>query len=293
MARYSVDEYRRLVEAFSRSGPDYQEVSKATGIDWRRCRMVYNEGWPATQKTPKFRAIKDLLEETKAKETPKPPVVIPLELSPPVSIPEPEITSPAVELLKPQSNTINPGTPTDALKVTGQLLPPGMPVDRDLYLEPNEMQKYSLKSLRSGLNGIDIALNGATGVAASATRLIGAMQPLLAKVQEDLKRQADAPNLGPNALESVSKDMKLLTTVLNDSANAMKTLGEAKKLLLGQPTSILGLLTPPPAKSVAPDEQAEANQTLQALFALGANPNAATPAEYEPESGGVNEEDET
>ena len=288
MARYSVDEYRRLVEAFSRVGPDHQEVSKLTGVDWRRCRAVYSEGWPATKKTPKFRAIKDLLDEVKAKEPPKPPVVIPPELDPPAMIPEPD----PVVLPPPQPNTIDPATPTEALKVTGQLLPPGATVDKELYLEPNEMQKYSLKSLRSGLNGIDIALNGATGVAASATRLIGAMQPLLAKVQEDLKRQAEAPNLGPNALESVSKDMKLLTTVLNDSANAMKTLGEAKKLLLGQPTSILGLLTPAPAKTVAPDEQAEANQTLQALFALGANPSAAAPAEYEPESGGTNEEDE-
>jgi hypothetical protein len=256
------------------------------------------EGWPATQKTPKFRPIRELLAEIKSREPPKPPVVIPPELNPPVVIPEPEVYPPPlpppptpVELPRPQPNTINPATPTEALKVTGQLLPPGAPVDKDLYLEPDEMQKYSLKSLRSGLNGIDIALNGATGVAASATRLIGAMQPLLTKVQEDLKRQAEAPNLGPNALESVSKDMKLLTTVLNDSANAMKTLGEAKKLLLGQPTSILGLLTPAPAKTVAPDEQAEANQTLQALFALGANPNAPRQTEYEPESGGTNEED--
>ena len=310
MARYTTPEYRRLVEAFYRLGPDHQQVSRELGIDWRRARSVYLEGWPATKKTPAFRPIKDVIAEMKAAEPPPPP--IPEELNPPLPDEPPKVVyvqvpaespkapellpevypplppppPPPVELPEPQP-TVNPATSTDALRVTGQLLPPGSKIDKEMYLEPDELQKYAVKSIRQTLNALDIALNGVTGIAATATRLVGAYQPILANVKKDLELQAASGNVGPNAAADVIENLGNLNKALNGAAAAMKTIGEAKALALGQPTSILGLITPPPAKAatVEPDAQAEANRVVQALFSLGADP-AAAPAEYQPETGG-------
>jgi hypothetical protein len=304
MARYSISDYRRLVESLRRTGGNIQESARETGIDWRRVRTVYNEGWPATKTTPIFRPIKDVIAEIKAAEPP--PAPIPPELMPPVELrpdlePPPEGPPPdPTKLPPPQTPAVNPATPTAALKVTGQLLSPGELLDREMYLEPDELQKYAVKSLRSTLKGIDIALSGVTGIAASATRLVGAMQPLLEQVKKDLELQAKAENVGPGAFANAAKDLAALNGALNGAAKAMKDLGEARNLALGQPTSIMGLITPPPVKTttVEPDQQTENNKLLQALFAMGADPDKAAPVErdYVPETGSAEsteEEEET
>ena len=281
---HSIAEYRRLIEAYRRLGPDHASVAREMGMDRRAAIKVYNQGWKATKVTPLYRPVKDVLAEMKAAE---PPVVVPPELSPPVEpLPDPE------KLPEPKASAVNPETPTEALVATGQILPPGVLIDKEMYLEPDELQRHAVKSLRNILNGIDIARNGITGIAASATRLVGAYQPLLAKVKKDLEMQVASENIGPHAAEDAVKTLTALNGALNGSAAAMKTLVEAEKLALGAPTSIIGLITPAPAKvaTVETDQQTENNRVLQALFALGADPGKATAPEqkeYEPETGGA------
>jgi hypothetical protein len=192
-------------------------------------------------------------------------------------------------LPEPEPQPVSPDTPTEALAATGQLLSPREKIDREMYLEPDELQKHAVKSLREMLKGIAIARSAATGAASSAVQLLMSMQPVLLKIKNEVERDLKE-NLGPNETENTLKNLKIINDVANTSASAMKNLIEAEKLALGQPTSIMGLISAPPAAPTqTPDAAAQAQKTLEALFSMGADPNQAPQAEYVPESGGTGE----
>ena len=205
-----------------------------------------------------------------AKTTAPTPVATPAPVAPP--------TRPTATI----DPKVTPETPTEALAVTGRLLPPGTPIDRDLYLEPNELQRRGVKSIRAILDGIATARHAAHGTASSAALLLASYQPVIQQLRESIADNVKHSGYNVTDTKGVLKDITELNSIVSASADAMRKLVEAEKLALGAPTSIIGLIQAPPAAKVEVDSAAEAARTLQALMSLGGIPKPE--AAYKPET---------
>lgn len=283
--------YQRLLGAFRAQGDDnYNAAARTVGCGHRLARRAYEAGFPenVSRGRPPLRPIRLVVEEER-----------PPELLPPPIPPLPEhATADAVEPPDyfeedDDSEVEEQPAPKGAARApsvtpTAEIMPCG-PVS--MLEQPDGLRRHVVGAVDEELKTIAAARNAALGIISMATQVLAGMQPVIIRVRDSLRQQAESDE--PANAEIAIKQLARIEEVVSSASETVKNLVQAERLALGSPTEILKVVegNKPPEAPKSEDTH-DSRQLLGVLAQLAANRSARPEHEPAEEEGAAYSGDE-
>lgn len=231
--------YQRLLGVFRELGADnYTAAARTLGCGIKLAKRAYESGFPenASRGRPALRPIRLVLEEEPKPEPPPPPPPPPLPEHARGVPPIPDYfedddsgdDSETSEVSAPE------GEPRTAPAATAEIVPCG-PVS--MLEQPDGLRRHVVGAVDEELKTIAAARNAALGIISMATQVLAGMQPVIIRVRDSLRQQAESDE--PANAEIAIKQLARIEEVVSSASETVKNLVQAERLALGSPTEIL------------------------------------------------------